>query len=547
MNFYEFLRKNFVLVLFVYLCNLVLICFWYYMGYFGDDIMGERFYSKLFRAFFIALLLELLCIHLFYCLFREKAKYFLVFLAVFAGLDFVVEGFLLYSYKTLFNPLIADALLQTNLKESYEFLLTYMGVYEFFLVIFGIFLMIMFFYWNKKSYLAPTPYFLAFKKIFYAIYLLVALIFILDILNKHYRKGEIESFAKLRDFSLTRIIHSFTQLYLENNLFTSTKEYEKNYEKMYLAYQGSVKTTKKIPHIVLVIGESAQRNHLSLYGNKLDTTPLARKLESDGNLIKFSDCIAPYAQTSFVLDYLLNFASAGDKDFSKRLNIIDLFKLGGYKTAYFSNQELASIHTRLTTAIANRADITQFLDPFVSHDLFLNKAYDGGLLEFVKEWAKIENSFSIVHLMGSHFSYKNRYPKEFEYFKTENIKMPFKTTLKEKEIIKDYENSLFYTDDLLYKIFKIYEDKEAIIIYLSDHGESLYEYKGVLGHFVTSRFVAEIPFYIMLTDKFKQNNKDLVEKILKAKDRPFMSDDLIHTLSYIANIKSKIIKKAKMC
>ncbi|CAM2800920.1 sulfatase-like hydrolase/transferase [Helicobacter burdigaliensis] len=186
-----------------------------------------------------------------------------------------------------------------------------------------------------------------------------------------------------------------------------------------------------------------------------------------------------------------------------------------------------------------------FLDPFANHDLLLNKSYDGGLLEFIQEQSKIDYSFSIVHLMGSHFSYKNRYPKEFERFGVEDIKMPFSTTQKEREIIKDYENSIFYTDDLLYKIFEIYKDKEAIIIYLSDHGESLYEHKGFLGHFATSRFVAEIPFYMMVTDKFKQNNKELIKKIIKAKDKPFMSDDLIHTLSNIANIKIKDYQESK--
>ncbi|WP_121763785.1 sulfatase-like hydrolase/transferase [Helicobacter burdigaliensis] len=220
----------------------------------------------------------------------------------------------------------------------------------------------MFLEFLKLYALPPPPQY--FKKIFYILYFLITLVFVLDILNKHYRKGEIEAFAKFRDFSITRILHSFIQLHTKNNLFTDTKEYEKNYEKIYLEYKGSVKSAKKIPHIVLVIGESAQRAHLSLYGNALDTTPLARKLEKEGNLIKFSDTIAPYAQTRFVLDFLLNFASAGDKDFTKRLNMIDLFKLGGYKSAYFSNQELASINTRLITAIANRADVTRFFRSF---------------------------------------------------------------------------------------------------------------------------------------------------------------------------------------
>ncbi|HEF4899712.1 TPA: sulfatase, partial [Campylobacter lari] len=54
---------------------------------------------------------------------------------------------------------------------------------------------------------------------------------------------------------------------------------------------------------------------------------------------------------------------------------------------------------------------------------------------------------------------------------------------------------------------------------------------------VTSRFTAEIPFFFIVSDKFKHNNPELVDRIIKARDRPFMIDDLIHTMVSIGGIK----------
>ncbi|WP_161594709.1 phosphoethanolamine transferase [Helicobacter sp. MIT 11-5569] len=532
-------------IIFIYLCNVILLVWWNYIAYFGD-LSLDRFYSKLLRGLFTSLFLEIAIIHIAYLLLRSKTKYFLWLFSIFSIIDLVVEGFLLYTHKTMFNALVADALLQTDLLESYEFLLTYLD-YKILLAVVCLCLIFSYFF---KIFQAKESKELLHrkKKNFYALYSIIAAVFILDIFNKHYIKKDLEAFSRLREHSLTRIVHSFAQLHNQQNLFGSYKEYLANYEEIYKQYLDKVKTTNGVPNIVLIIGESAQRNHLSLYGNALETTPKMQKLEETGNLIKFSDVIAPYAQTRFVLDYLLNFASIGEDKFYQRLNVVDLFKLGGYKTFYFSNQELASINTRLISAVANRADVTRFVDPYANHDLLLNKAYDEGLLPFIIDASgggQKFSSFMIVHLMGSHFSYKYRYPQEFNHFNADDITMPPEVTKEMRQVVAEYENSIFYTDSILERIFHAFKDKNALIIYLSDHGESLYEHNGFLGHFVTSRFVAEIPFFIMVTDTFKSENPKLYNVIIKAKDKPYMTDDLIHTLSHLGGIEVEDYRKEK--
>lgn len=103
-------------------------------------------------------------------------------------------------------------------------------------------------------------------------------------------------------------------------------------------------------------------------------------------------------------------------------------------------------------------------------------------------------------------------------------------------MIATYANAVLYNDYIVYEIFKIYSQEKAIVLYISDHGESLYEHEGKLGHFFTSRYTAEVPFVIMMSEKFVQNHQEIAQKLESTKAKPFMSDDLIHLLCSVAQI-----------
>lgn len=140
--------------------------------------------------------------------------------------------------------------------------------------------------------------------------------------------------------------------------------------------------------------------------------------------------------------------------------------------------------------------------------------------------------------MGTHFNYDKRYPKEFAKFKADDITYPSFATNEQKAVIATYANAVLYNDYILEQIFNLYAQSDSIIFYLSDHGESLYEHKGRLGHFVTSRFTAEVPFFALMSEEFVQKHKETAQRIQAAKDKPFVIDDLIHLLCDVAQIQA---------
>lgn len=274
---------------------------------------------------------------------------------------------------------------------------------------------------------------------------------------------------------------------------------------------------------------------MSLYEYNLQTTPKLEELEKKGYLIKFSDVIAPFASTQASLRRVLNFSNIeNEEEWFNQLNMVDLFNLAGYKSMFVSNHEPLSGHTSITTAVANRADKAIFIDQFSTDDKIFTKQPDGAMLPYIKSASNIYDFF-VIQLMGTHFKYDRRYEKQFAKFTSKDIKRNLDEKFKVN--VANYANAVLYNDYFVNEIFNLFKDKEAIIVYISDHGESVYEFRDRAEHFVTSRFTAEIPFFFIVSDKFKQNNPELVDRIIKAKNKPFMIDDLIHTMTTIGGIK----------
>ena len=293
----------------------------------------------------------------------------------------------------------------------------------------------------------------------------------------------------------------------------------------------------RIKNIILIIGESLQRGHMSLYGYGVKNTPLLEGLEASGNLIKFSDTISPYGTTNQVLMRLLNFSdyeSERKRAWFRNLSIIDMFKLSGYRTFWISNQEAFGAHALSAKSAADRADAESFLSKSNLYETVRIKP-DGVLLPLINQ-AKTEQSernFYVIHLIGSHMDYSLRYPEGFGKFSAADVKA--KLTSKQKDVVAYYDNSVLYNDFVINEIFKIFSGDDSLIVYLSDHGENLYE-NGRLGHGMESRFTYEIPLIFIASREFLSDHAKLWQRLAAAKDKPFMSDDLAHLLADIIGV-----------
>ena len=463
----------------------------------------------------------------------------------------IAQIFLIFSLELTYSHGTLDALVQTTPKEAFEFAHAFLN-FKLIAAFLALLIFVIAALRLRVSERARMKLCLAIKLAF----LLSLLVFIAHAAFKSY----VAKSSKMRAsiiIALNKIpIYNFafvTKDYFGAD-FKSVRELQAGYQSIYASH--SHKTApNRISNVVFIIGESLQRNFMSLYGYYLPTTPNLQALEQSGNLIAFSDVVSPGAKTNDVLKYVLNFGnyeSEKQRPWSANLDIVNLARLANYETFWISNQERYGQWAVASGASAQMTDHSDFTNqiPVYKYAYSLDEVMLPSIRNF-KSGAKKsplarkdessaaevngtqkKDKFFILHLMGSHPSYEFRYPKSFAKFSAADISREPLDEGQKKELAH-YLNTVAYNDFIVSEIYKIFASDNTLIVYFSDHAQSLYQYRGKLIHGGINRFTLEIPLIFMASDKFKEQNADLWARIAAAKDRPFLNDDLIHAIAEI--------------
>ena len=248
---------------------------------------------------------------------------------------------------------------------------------------------------------------------------------------------------------------------------------------------------------VLIIGESAQRDHFSLYGYEKETNPLLKK-----------DSVTALVATS-----ASTYTTAGVKAILDHKPINDLYEI------------LPNYLYRNGVDVVWRT--SNWGEPPVHIDKYLKKGdikqryggddqYDGILLEGLKDdimACEKEKMLLVLHTSTSHGpTYNKKYPSEFEVF------TPVCTTVEMSkadhgELMNAYDNTIVYTDYLIHSVIEVLrevKDRRSCVLYVSDHGESLGEnnlYMHGVPMMMAPKEQIEIPFIVWSSDKNQKIKK----------------------------------------
>ena len=413
------------------------------------------------RSLTTIFLLNLVITHVLYLLSRGLFKgVYLVYALIIFVLCFI-NFFTLTSLKTDINIAIIDSVVHTNPNEAGEFFQTF---FEAKYLVVAILLCIIFYVMtrykraNTKEFSQKTIIVLS------VIYIAFAAVFFTKSAMRISSNKADRAISKLSEHILINYAFVAQKYLLDDNFLTSNKKLLEDYDKSKKANQ-NIKTERQVANIVFIIGESLQRNEMSVYGFTLPTTPNLTALKQSGNAIIYTNTISPDTYTNGSLAKVLNFSNYESKEpWSKSLNIVDMFSLSGYKTSWISNQSNIGGYSTTQKSVADRSDITFFTQKFASATNYTGRETDGILLPEISKIKQNlgESNFYIIHLMGNHFKYNLRYPKEFAKFTANDIQN--KMNDGQKESFAWYLNSVLYNDYLINEIYKIFKDDEALIV-----------------------------------------------------------------------------------
>ena len=317
----------------------------------------------------------------------------------------------------------------------------------------------------------------------------------------------------------------------------------------------------RVPEIVLVIGESYNKHHSQLYGYDKPTTPRQMAMAADSSLVVFTDVVASWNLTSFVFKHMLSLWAVGEEgEWCDEPLFPEVFRKAGYQVDFLTNQ----FQPKAKDAVYDFSGGFFLNDPDFSkrqfdtrnnrtyrYDETLLKAYDAlhqkDQSRDSLETSKIQGRLTILHLMGSHVDYRARYPKQRQYFSPSMYQRP-ELTDKQRRILSEYDNSLRYNDSILWAVTQRFADKDAVVIYVPDHAEEIFDGKpyiygrmhGANIDYRLARNEMEIPFWIWGSPRYIERHPYGWKAIQAAKDRPLMTDVLPHLLLYLGGISTPL-------
>lgn len=321
-------------------------------------------------------------------------------------------------------------------------------------------------------------------------------------------------------------------------LYLLVKDYEKRnsqyaeqQRKRYDLLEVRVRRQLQNPHtILLVIGESASRDFMSAFSNtKENTSPWLKSLSEDReHCVLFNHAYSCDNQTVPTLEKVLTSYNQYDGgDFYTSYSIVDVAKKAGYCVHWYSNQGHLGVADTPITLVANTAQFPKWTQQELNH-----VQYDESLIDFLKEVNPRTNNLVVLHLMGSHFNYENRFPPHFYQWKDKNI----------HDNITNYKNTLFYTDHVLQQIYNYGREHLNLqtMVYFSDHADVPDRHRQPnFGGFLHLR----IPLAIWIGDEFIQNRSNIAKQ-LRGNEKCYWTNDLLFDLVCgLLDIESNIIKE----
>lgn len=330
-------------------------------------------------------------------------------------------------------------------------------------------------------------------------------------------------------------------------LSLSSQELERMRENMRNIKIDSCKHTVK--NIILYIGESYNKHHSQVYGYELETTPNQKAMADEGNLIVFKDAVTPWNVTSNVFKDVLSTHSTDQKgSWIDGVLIPGVLKKAGYKVAFITSQFYKSPNLGVVdfngSFFLNDKEIERKCFDYRNK---YRKAYDLQLIKEINKFSCGDYNFIIFHGMGQHQEYNKRFGKSDVRFTAGNYPSRHDLTVYEKQIIADYDNATLYNDRVVKQLCERFKNDDAVVVYLPDHGEEVFDRihsygrdhnADVSADIAFSEF--EVPFEIWFSPRAKKEHSDIYNAARKAADKAFSTDDLPHLLMGIAGISSPL-------
>ncbi len=300
--------------------------------------------------------------------------------------------------------------------------------------------------------------------------------------------------------------------------------------------------------IVFVIGETVRPDHLHINGYPRPTTPQVERM----GFLSFFDVRACATNTRFAVPCLLTRGTQkDDRRPYEETSLISVFNRVGFESSWISLQGkfweaiVPNKYTvAATAAIASEAHSVEYLNP--TGDVAQVRHFDTDLIPFVEDAIQKGpgRRLLVLHTAGAHFHYASHYPKSHNHY------LPICTNNSPRDceptaLNNTYDNAMHFVDEVLGKLAASLKGRDALLVYVSDHGESL----GEGGHFLHHLDSKEpeqnrVAMLLWASEVFRSRNPEKWRALSEQQGKKLAHEHVFHTLLDCSGIESEALDPA---
>ena len=299
---------------------------------------------------------------------------------------------------------------------------------------------------------------------------------------------------------------------------------------------GPVAPAKLRGTIILVLGESLTRRHMSLYGYSRPTTPNLDSLASE--LFVQTDTVSLHSHTTLTVPPIFGIPLGRRLPRPFPAPLIGSFERSGVKTFWYSNQNELGTFENPVTLVARTSDVWQF-----QRNRFLRIAdtplYDGWLVPRLEEALKdpAPAKFVTLHFYAPHWPYCEGFPaSSTDLAEADGLGDTFFGPAPDwSSYVNCYDNAIRYVDGLWGRIIGLARDanEPTAVVFISDHGENP---AAMTAHDENkhSAYQVEIPLVWYVNDAGRRAWQPQLDVLRTHLNAPFSNAYLGHSLLDLA-------------
>lgn len=310
-----------------------------------------------------------------------------------------------------------------------------------------------------------------------------------------------------------------------------------------------------------IIGESHILGRSQLYGCDYPDEPRLMDELLCQRLVRFDNAATTFSSTIEVISNMLSSNPMERPDSWKSgLYVPAAMRAAGWTVSCRENQQppLGNPNDLVVESIRRALYPPQFMQELFADANDDCVPFDDDLVALNDDYDRPNHHLTLWHIMGQHIPFDKFYPDsldECRIFTPEAVRDTLPgLSQRQRQDIAHYLNLTHYNDRVVRHIIDQVRQRPAVVVYVSDHGEEVYDYRLSQGRVPpdnaaqTRQYLecqAHVPMFVWVSDDYRRLHPGRVDSLRQIARRPLCTDDVAQLVLHLANVAGPAYEPAR--